>query len=162
MCTCTTANTQSKCCMHVVLVWYCGGVTKQRVSLRLTLHTCGVRTCRTCNFWLVPGMCKTHACSFMKTLEATSSLILLEKKSIWWRYFNAMPFGMIRDSNRSHKKKNKNKYIEDGNGMPKLFKQSEVINVGHSMSNQHKKILTLTDLNKTWFLHSVCWDINPQ
>ena len=22
---------------------------------------------------------------------------------------------------------------------------------GHSISNQHKKILTLTDLNKTWF-----------
>ena len=27
---------------------------------------------------------------------------------------------------------------------------------GHSMPNQHKKILTLTDLNETWFLHSVC------
>ena len=25
-----------------------------------------------------------------------------------------------------------------------------------------KKILTLIDLNETWFLHSVCWDINPQ
>ena len=27
--------------------------------------------------------------------------------------------------------------------------------VGHSMSNQHKKILTLSDLNETWFVHSV-------
>ena len=27
---------------------------------------------------------------------------------------------------------------------------------GHSMSNQHKKILTPTDLNENWFLHSVC------
>ena len=27
---------------------------------------------------------------------------------------------------------------------------------GHSMSNQRKKILTLIDLNETWFLHSVC------
>ena len=27
---------------------------------------------------------------------------------------------------------------------------------GHSMSNQHKKYLTLTDLDETWFLHSVC------
>ena len=26
---------------------------------------------------------------------------------------------------------------------------------GHSMSNQHKKILTPTDLNENWFLHSV-------
>ena len=26
---------------------------------------------------------------------------------------------------------------------------------GHSMSNQHKKILTLSDLNETWFVHSV-------
>ena len=34
--------------------------------------------------------------------------------------------------------------------------------LGHSMSNQHKKILTLTDFNETWFVHGVCWDINPQ
>ena len=25
------------------------------------------------------------------------------------------------------------------------------------MSNQHKKYLTLTDWDKTWFLHCVCW-----
>ena len=30
------------------------------------------------------------------------------------------------------------------------------VTYGHSMSNQHKKILTPTDLNETWFLHSVC------
>ena len=36
------------------------------------------------------------------------------------------------------------------------------LHMGHSMSNQHKKILTLTDLNETWFLHSVCSDINLQ
>ena len=27
--------------------------------------------------------------------------------------------------------------------------------LGHSMSNHHKKILTPTDLNENWFLHSV-------
>ena len=27
--------------------------------------------------------------------------------------------------------------------------------MGHSMSNQHKKILTPTDLNENWLLHSV-------
>ena len=27
------------------------------------------------------------------------------------------------------------------------------------MSNQHKKFLTLTDLNEIWFLHGVCWEI---
>ena len=27
--------------------------------------------------------------------------------------------------------------------------------LGHSMSNQHKKILASTDLNENWFLHSV-------
>jgi len=31
----------------------------------------------------------------------------------------------------------------------------ENFNKGHSMSNQHKKILTLSDLNETWFVHSV-------
>ena len=33
--------------------------------------------------------------------------------------------------------------------------------MGHSMSNQHKKYLTLTNLDETWFLQSVCWDIHP-
>ena len=28
--------------------------------------------------------------------------------------------------------------------------------MGHSMSNQRKKIFTLIDLNETWFLYSVC------
>ena len=28
--------------------------------------------------------------------------------------------------------------------------------LGHSVSNQHKKILTLTDFNETWFLHGDC------
>ena len=28
--------------------------------------------------------------------------------------------------------------------------------MGHSMPNQHKKYLTLTDLDETWFLHRVC------
>ena len=33
--------------------------------------------------------------------------------------------------------------------------------MGHSTSNQHKNYLTLTDLDETWCLHSVCWDIHP-
>ena len=33
--------------------------------------------------------------------------------------------------------------------------------MSHSMSNQHKKYLTLSDLDETWFLHSACWDIHP-
>ena len=28
--------------------------------------------------------------------------------------------------------------------------------LGHSMSNQHKKINDLSDLDETWFLHSAC------
>ena len=32
---------------------------------------------------------------------------------------------------------------------------------GHSMSNQHKKLVTLMDLDKTWFLHNCHWDIDP-
>ena len=32
----------------------------------------------------------------------------------------------------------------------------QTLSLGHSMSNQHKKILTLTDLNETWFLHGDC------
>ena len=39
------------------------------------------------------------------------------------------------------------------------FLQGSIVisqHMGHSMSNQHKIILTLTDLNETWFLHSVC------
>ena len=32
---------------------------------------------------------------------------------------------------------------------------TKMFNMGHSMSNQHKKILTPTDLNENWFLHSV-------
>ena len=36
------------------------------------------------------------------------------------------------------------------------------LHMGHSMSNQQKKILTPTNLNENWFLHSVSWDINPQ
>ena len=32
-----------------------------------------------------------------------------------------------------------------------------VLKMCHSMSNQlQKKFLTLTDLNETWFLHSIC------
>ena len=40
-----------------------------------------------------------------------------------------------------------------------LAAKSEMLSVyksmGHSMSNQHKQILTPTDLNENWFLHSV-------
>ena len=34
--------------------------------------------------------------------------------------------------------------------------------LGNSMSNQHKKNMTLTDFVETWFLHRLCWDIHPQ
>ena len=36
-----------------------------------------------------------------------------------------------------------------------IYACSAILNMGHSMSNQHKKILTPTDLNENWFLHSV-------
>ena len=45
-------------------------------------------------------------------------------------------------------------YINGYNlGRPKVISLS--FGMGHSMSNQHKKILTHTDLNENWFLHSV-------
>ena len=31
-----------------------------------------------------------------------------------------------------------------------------LMHTGHPMSNQHKKYLTLMDLDETWLLHSVC------
>ena len=34
--------------------------------------------------------------------------------------------------------------------------------MGHSMSNQHKKNMTLADFDKTWVLHSLSCDIHPQ
>ena len=37
-----------------------------------------------------------------------------------------------------------------------LFASFTMLYTGHSMSNQHKKILTLTDLDETWFLHGDC------
>ena len=46
--------------------------------------------------------------------------------------------------------------IEENIALSKLTKSKRAYNVGHSMSNQRKKILTLIDLNETWFLHSVC------
>ena len=42
------------------------------------------------------------------------------------------------------------------------FMWQVVISCTGSMSNQHKKFLTPTDLNENWFLHSFSWDINPQ
>ena len=39
---------------------------------------------------------------------------------------------------------------------PQVHASKKNLQWGHSMSNQRKKILTLINLNKTCFLHSVC------
>ena len=49
---------------------------------------------------------------------------------------------------------------------PCLLTPTSGSNKSHGIGSFHvkstQKILTLTYLNETWFLHSVCWDINPQ
>ena len=45
--------------------------------------------------------------------------------------------------------------IQKGVGKEKMYLMVENY-MGHSISNQHKRIVTPTDLNETWFLHSDC------
>ena len=56
-----------------------------------------------------------------------------------------------------HERKRKKK----GDTCCRIHKLSVNLYMGHSMSNQHKKIPDLSDLDETWCLHSACWDIHP-